>query len=295
MKTVILILIIAIGLGVSLRAIRERTASETALGAISTERDALRQNVARERRRVQAARDALASMRVAAGAEAVETVTPKSRPLSPEAALVNNPALLAESLRCRHDIPEWGLGHRFRAVGFSPEQIERWKQMVVQDEQRRLDLIAAVEAQGLGRNSETFKALQAENERLRRAKELEILGGLEPRYREYQRLEGTRAMVDWLTRAGVYLDEPITGEQVERATQVLAANARQTLRSGNGEECPIIDWTTTTGQLRDILSPSQIKTLQTLGQQFEKIGRASQLVDERTKLLTAQFKSQPGH
>ena len=165
--------------------------------------------------------------------------------------------------------------------------------MTVQDVQRRLDLIAAVETQGLGRNSDTFKALSAENQRRRREKEVEILDDLEPRYREYQRLEGIRGLVDWLTRTGVYQDETITGEQLERATRIIAANTGQVLRNGSGGAIPIIDWTAATVQLTDTLSPSQIATLQQVGQQFETIGRASQRVDERTKLLTAQFQSRP--
>jgi hypothetical protein len=293
-KTILLLVIIAIGVGVSVRAKHERTASEAALRDVSAEHDALRHNVARERQRLQLARDARSSPRVGSRSEAAGTITVPSRPLSPEAALANNPALLAEHLRNLRDVPDWGFAQMFHAVGFSPEQIAQWKQMIVQGSQRRLDLIAAVEAQGLGRNSETFKMLNAENEKLRRQREAEILGDLEPKYREYQRLEGTRGLVEWLTRTGVYLEEPITGQQIERATQILAANTREVLRSSNGQEAPVIDWATTAAQLKDILSPSQIATLQKLGEQFEKVGLASQRVDERTKLLTAQFKRQRG-
>jgi hypothetical protein len=293
-KTILLLVIIAIGVGVSVRAKHERTASEAALRDVSAEHAALRHNVTRERQRLQLARDARSSPRVGSRSEAAGTITAPSRPLSPEAALANNPALLAEHLRNLHDVPDWGFAQMFHAVGFSPEQIAQWKQMIVQGSQRRLDLIAAVEAQGLGRNSETFKMLNAENEKLRRQREAEILGDLEPKYREYQRLEGTRGLVEWLTRTGVYLEEPITGQQIERATQILAANTREVLRSSNGQEAPVIDWATTAAQLKDILSPSQIATLQKLGEQFEKVGLASQRVDERTKLLTAQFKRQRG-
>jgi hypothetical protein len=262
--------------------------------SLAKECAASRQNAAKEQQRWQIARDARASVQVVSRTAAAETASSKSRKLSPEAALANNPALLAEALQCRRDIADWSLGNLFRAVGFSPQQIEQWKQMIAQDAQRRLDLIAAVEAQGLGRNSETFKTLSAEHEKLRRARETEILGDLEPKYREYQRLEGTRGLVEWLTRTGVYQEEPITGAQLERATQILAANTRQISRSGSGEPAPSIDWATATAQLKDTLSPSQIATLQRVGKQYEAIDQAAQRVDERTKLLTAQFKSQPG-
>lgn len=293
MKTIVLILIIAIGVGAAFRAKQERTANEVATVVVTKEHEASQANVARERQRLQRARDARASGQVAPQA-AAETPAARPRKLSPEAALASNSALLAESLRYRHDVPDWGFGHMFSAVGFSPGQIEQWKQMIVQDAQRRLELIATVETQGLGRNSELFKTASAENEKLRRAQETGILGDLEPKYREYQRLERTRGMAEFLTRAGVYLEERITGEQVERATRILEANTRETLRNGSAEEVPVIDWAAATRQLKDALSPSQIATLQRVGQQFETIGRASQRVDERTKLLTAQFKSQPG-
>jgi hypothetical protein len=295
-KTIVpllLLLIIALGLGVSWHATRERMADESALAPVATERDALRQNVNRERQRLQLARDAQAAVRVGAHSDVAETTPTPSRPLGPEAALARNPALLAEHLRCRAEILEWGSGHLFHAVGFSPGQIEQWKQMIAQDEQRRLDLVAAVEAQGLGRSSETFKTLSAENEKLRRAREAEILGDLAPKYREYQRLEGTRSLVAWLTRTGVYLDEPITGEQIERATHIIAGNSRPGPGAGNREQAAAVDWTTVTAQLQGILSPAQIATLQRVGNQFETVNRAAQRVDERTKLLTAQFKSQP--
>jgi hypothetical protein len=292
-KTIVLIVIIAIGVAVSWRARRERAANETEMASISKEHEASRRKIAAERRRLQLAQDARASLAAPSPGEAAGTAPSGSRKLSPEAALASNPALLAEYLRYQHEVPDWSRGHMFRVVGFSPGQIEQWKQMTVQDVQRRLDLIAAVETQGLGRNSDTFKALSAENQRRRREKEVEILDDLEPRYREYQRLEGVRGLVEWLTRTGVYQDETITGEQLERATRIIAANTGQVLRSGSGGEIPIIDWTAATVQLKDTLSPSQIATLQRLGQQFETIVRASQRVEERTKLLTAQFQSRP--
>jgi hypothetical protein len=294
-KTILLILIIAIGLAVSGRAKRNRAARESAMASLSTEHDALLQNVGQDRQRLQMARDAHVSMRVVSPTKVVETASSQSRKLSSETALANNSSLLAEHLRCQHDVSEWWSSNMFRAVGLSAEQIEQWKQMIVQDEQRRLDLIAAVETQGPGRNSETFKRLNAENEKLRRAREAEILGELEPRYREYQRLDSTRNMVEWLARTGVYQEEAITGIQVERATQILAANTREIVRSGNGEQAPVIDWTAAAMQLKDTLSPAQIAMLQRVGQQFEAIGKASQRIDERTKLLTAQFTSQPRH
>ena len=75
--------------------------------------------------------------------------------------------------------------------------------------------------------------------------------------------------------------------------RVLAANTHEVLGIANRQDAPIIDWTAAAGQLKEVLSPAQIATLQTLATQFEKIGTAAQRVEERTKLLTSDFKSKP--
>lgn len=292
MKTVVLLLIIVLSLGFAVRARTERSANEAALSAVSVEREALRRDLVRERQRANTARDARAAIAAPAATEAGNPIGVKSRQPSPEAAIANNPALLERHLQARRERLDWGQGSMFRAVGFSPQQIERWKQMIVTDEQRRLDLIAAVETQGLDQRSDTYKALEAESKKFQREQEAEILGELEPKYREYQRSKGPRSLAQWLGRTSIYSEEPITGEQIERATQILAAHTQHVLATD--EATPVINWTAATTQLKTVLSPTQTATLQSLGLQFEKIGTLSQQVDQRTKLLTSQFKQQAG-
>ncbi|MBI5768043.1 MAG: hypothetical protein HZA93_09625 [Verrucomicrobia bacterium] len=291
MKTVVLIVIIALGLGFTIRARSERRASESALGSFTVEHAALLRNVAGARQRVEAARDTRAALSVAAPAETPVASAAKSRKLSPEAALANHPALLAEYQQTYRHVPDWWLGRTFRAVGFSPQQIEQWKDLLMQANQRQLDLIAAVETQGLDRKSDTFKTLEAENKKFQREKEAEILGGLAPKYREYQRSQEAWNLAQWLARASIYSEASITGVQIERTAQILAANMKQMLRARDGTTS-VVDWTVASVQLKDSLSPAQIAALQTVGLQFEKIAMVRQRVDERTNELTAQFKAQ---
>lgn len=292
MKTVALLVIIVLGLAFTIRARSERSVIEMAANSLPAEHAALLRNVAVERQRAEMARASRAAIAVASPTEAPAASAVNSRKLSPEAALANNPMLLTEHQQTYRYVPDWWWGTMFRAVGFSPLQIEQWKEMLMEAGQRQFDLIAAVEKQGLDRKTDTYKTLEAEYKRVQRQREAEILGALEPKYREYQRTRATRDLAQWLARTSIYSDEPVTGEQIDRTARTLAANTKENRKTSDGT-LPIVDWAAADGQLRDILSPTQIATLQTLGQQFEKIAIAAQRVDERTKELTAQFKAQP--
>jgi len=306
MKTKPTILVLAVLVLASLFAVRaNRQAGQTraAIAALVAQRAGLQAATATMDQRLRTATEALAQLERRTGqplgepdasggadaaasgkAAAAKPATPARR-LSAVSIITNDPQKTAEYAQNYRVYAGFFHGGMFKALGLSAEQTEKFKDLMVWQRQRQMDLDAAAEMQGLDRKSAAYKQLQAEHDKIVRTKEAELLGDLEPRYREYRRTYGVRGEVVCLVGNPYYSGEPMTLAQFERTTQILAANCQR------GQEQEVrretVNWEAARVQLRDVLSPTQIVTLGHIIQADVATAKAGAL----TKRLTAEFKA----
>jgi len=179
----------------------------------------------------------------------------------------------------------------FKALGMSPGQTERFKDVELWLQDARIDLHAAIAAQGLDPNGAEARKLWTDYDKLRTTKKAEALGEFADRYFEYLGTQSVRDYAQQLAWTGIYSGENISSAQVERTADVLIANTRRMVTGPGAKwlEWETLDWSAAQGQLKDLLSPSQIETL---GRFIEK-DKAQGRVNQQTRRLTAQFKGQP--
>lgn len=315
MKAFILMLAIALGLGLAVRATLASHRNAAAVRALTSEHQELRERISREQQRWQELHRASAATTTAKTSSAqpkpghepaappasstatVEPLKPTATvpKLSATAIVANNPKLMAEYLReYRSLMPVAGNLGIFKAVGLSADQIQAMKDLSGEKEQRRMELVAAVEIQGLDEQSDAYKALNAQNEQWWLKKQAEILGDLEPAYREYERTQDVRLNTAGLAVAASYTGELVTASQLEQVTQILAANS-QRIQSGPKTgfvKEDTVNWNVALGQLKGVLTPSQIETLRICYPAFVEFCKLNDEAIRRQDLLTAQFKKQ---
>ena len=277
------------------------------LGTLTAQRDEMRQKANVLEVRLRSANTALAASGDSptevepSGATTRESVAPRAsqtnsenggRHLSPMTLIANDPRKMAEHLKNVRDRAEMAYGPVFRAIGASPEQIEKFKDVEIALEQTRMDIQAAVDQQQLDPNSAACKKLWDDCNQARTAKRAEALGDVNNRLIDYDRSESVREIARMLAVAGVVTGERATADQVYRAGDILAANCQRWSKDsypGWTDEATI-DWDAAKEQLKTVLTPGQIDIL---GLTIANINVQAR-IKERTKLLTAEFKKQSG-
>ncbi len=293
-----------ISAGFAVRGAATAARANAAANDIARQRAALIAPMAAAQRRWQAAEAALAKIAQpsspAAGAApasvaadcsdrpAPPTIAP--RRLAAETLIANDPRKMAEHLAYFRGQLDLQFGGMFKVLGLSAEQIERFKDLKAWVKQRQMDLDAVADTLGLDRDSEGFKALQADHEKLRLAKEGELFGDLTARYREYYRTEVVRELARNLAWIGVYTDAPVTSAQIERATEILAAHSERQAAGSQRDWVArgTVNWDAAKLQLASVLSPDQTETLGRFVRMAAAQAKAVALKDR----LTADFKAQ---
>ena len=320
MKALLFILAIALGTGFAVRATLDTDRNASAVRRSRSEHDELRNKILHEQQRLQALRqtsagttafmatagqvtpndDAAARTTSTLAAAAESKLTAPSPNPSPIAVVANDPKLMPRALRDYR--VQIRLGN-LQSIGLSNSQIEALKDAMVEKEQRRMDLAAAVETQGLDQKSDTFKTLNAESERLHQKKEAEILGDLESAYREYGRARLVRWGVTAFALAALDTGEPVYATQFEQVTQILAANSERIQPNSDwaivftgwktGDvKADTVNWDVASPQLQGVLTPTQVETLRRHYQSDVASWNLEKQIWDREALLTAQFKKQ---
>ncbi|MDO8539303.1 MAG: hypothetical protein Q7S40_02600 [Opitutaceae bacterium] len=219
------------------------------------------------------------------GQKTVAKSGPGARRIGPQTIIANNPRMLAEYAKHHRLALDFGWGGLAKALGLSAEQTEKMKDQIFLHSQGFMDLKEAAEMDGLDPNSEGFHRLEVERGKLGNKKFTEILGDIFPLFREWGHTWPVRDRVVELAGTAIYSGEPLTSTQVERATQILAANS-QRLQTGRVDD-KTINWNTASVHLQGVLSPAQIATL---GDIIE-YGAKQRKTDARQTQLTAEFKA----
>jgi len=315
MKTKFSIIILtgaALGLAFAVRATRQIDEARTTMAALAQQSTALRASIDRMEQRLQAAKDGLSRVgqKTAtmpgkrSGADTTATNSESDLParraevrLSPETIIANDPQKMAEYSKHFRASLDYSLGGMFKALNLSPEQRAKFKDLRVKQEQRRMDMRAAVENQGIAVSSDAHVTLHDALFKESRQQEAELLGSgpLAAQYLEYRNLWWLRETPRRLASIEAYPDAPITAAQVELVTEIVAKNSQ--CRPGGGfswENWTTINWDAVGAQLQGVLSPSQLATLR----QYARPMEAHTALTKRNLELIAEAKKasfQPGN
>jgi DNA repair exonuclease SbcCD ATPase subunit len=160
-------------------------------------------------------------------------------------------------------------GVLFRKLGLTPSEIERFQDIAARKEEQNLDLdgILESEAQQNGAVSpETKRAVEKLREQVKSEAETarkELLGEERSKaLEEYNRTAETRRLVGDVAGAAAVAGIPLTPEQAEQLTKVLA-NASDGYPQGGAAAPWKIDWKRADEQARGILSAPQMQYFQT--------------------------------
>lgn len=204
------------------------------------------------------------------------------------AAVLNDPARKAAYVvdyRASLDLSNGGV---FKALGLSPELIEKFKDKKVEDQLGWLEFRATADRHGLDWDSDGRDALRRGEIKLNGVNLAKLFGPqLTARWNRHRESQNVRDLVQRVASTGAYLEESMTSAQVETTTDTLIANARAR-DPRNAFRGWQINWEAARAQLEGALSPPQVAALQLFVQEQE----ADYLVAQRITQLTAQFKTQ---
>lgn len=295
-----IVLVLAFVIG---RATFRTNRSEAERQTLAPQSAALREKAGRLEQRLRAARAAAVALEFSSAGSAADRHAPGavvapsdnqgSAPagngarLSAQTIIANSPPKMKTYLAEFRETLDLDYGGMFKALGLTPAQIQKFKELQVALLASKMDLQAAIETQALDPNGAEAKQLLADWQRSRTAKESEVLGAGIESFRAYNRMRDARELAKSLVWTSVYAGESISCSQVEQTAQVLAANSRYGRMEGNS-----INWEAAKDQLRGSLSPSQIATLATRIEQIAVDARVNQQINQRVAALTAEFKSQ---
>lgn len=233
MKTKIAITLVAavlLALGVVIREAWRSRESARVAEELEGRRAELGSRIAAAESLLRAARDATATLEreiAAVPDRAADTSSTLPRKLSPLAQIANDPVKMAaytRDFRASLDLTHGGLK---TLRGLSPELFEKIKDLKTSFEQRRMDVLAAAEMQGMDLKGPAYRALQREEATERANREAELLGPLLEPYREFDLTQEFRYNVGRLGSCEVYPEKPLTSVEVEQAIAILARHAKR--------------------------------------------------------------------
>ena len=192
----------------------------------------------------------------------------------------------------------------FRNLNLSPEQLEQFKNLLVEKQTAMTDALAAARAQGIDpRNDpQEFRKLVADAQAEVDASIKSSLGDAAyVQYQQYQQTLPQRTTVNQLQQSLSYTPTPLTGAQTEQMVQILAANSPASANSAaaNGRAAvasafgvgfggqlgsPVTNDAIT--QSQTVLSPAQVQALQ-------QLQAAQQAQAQLTQAMRDQFRNTP--
>jgi hypothetical protein len=174
----------------------------------------------------------------------------------------------------------------YARLNLTPEQMANFERMETEHWLRVQDILASSRAQGVPTTDAAFIALNREEQARFDREQLELLGPAADReLREYLRLAPARAMANALAGNAIYTD-PLTKEQGERMTQILADNSAS-YRKGGRAQNQDIDTGQTLAQLQGVLSPAQFALFKKTFTAQLALNAIGPLITEATKKTAA--------
>lgn len=194
-----------------------------------------------------------------------------------DVALQKNPRLQAGYLASERMNLAMRYGPLLQELGLTPEQADRFNNLMAEHTERLLDLKLIARAQGLAESDPANATLVKQADDQLSAAQLDLLGvSGDLRLQEYERTLPVRGQASALAGALALTDSPLSAQQAEQVTQILANASKGYQRGGkadrpmpgNGEPLtPLmlahqtveetVDWGTVLTQSRGVLSDAQ--------------------------------------
>ena len=159
-------------------------------------------------------------------------------------------------------------GPFFRQLGLTPTQVARFQDLMIKRAEQDMDLQAVAQSQGLSPGSPALVTLRKQAEDELRSAQTALLGptGYE-QWQQYERTVGVRPVVQKFVGAAALEALPLTAQQAEQLTQILAEASPRYAKGGKANFSEV-DWTVADRRLAGVFSETQLK----LFQQIEPMG-----------------------
>lgn len=214
--------------------------------------------------------------------------------------LMNNPEAQRLAALQQRSVLDARYAALFKKLNLSPQQLEQFKNLLVEKRAAVADVMAAAREQGLtGRdNRDEIRALMQNAQEEIDASIRSTIG--ESAYSQYESFEQTqpqRTTVERLEQRLSYTDSPLSSEQSEQLVAVLAATSGETSNAANraprnaaarlgfpaggGGGAQITD--ATVQQASSVLSTAQLQALQQVQQEQQAQAQLGQIVREQLR------------
>ena len=217
-----------------------------------------------------------------------------------EVALQKNPRLQAGYLASERTNLALRYGPLLQRLGLTPDQTEKFNDLMAEHTARLLDLKLTARAQGITEPDQANATLiQQADERLSAA-QLDLLGDAGyQQLQEYERTLPVREQAGMLAGALALTDTPLSTQQAEQITQIIA-NASKGYQGGGRADMPMpgngelltplmlahqavaetIDWGAVLTQARGVLSESQFALFEASVTKDQSVVRLFNLIQQ---------------
>jgi hypothetical protein len=150
----------------------------------------------------------------------------------------------------------------YASAHLSPEQIDRFEELMTEAEQDRLDLQAAAKTQGLATNDPTLAKTRQQAEEKLQSAQREILG--DTGYQELERWNRQRPLrgfTSLLANLVAPSGEPLTAPQCDQLLDILSRTSSQ-YQAGGQADILTVDSKLAVQEAKPLLTPIQFSALQ---------------------------------
>lgn len=282
-----------LALGLAVHEARQAGQARQASIVAAAERDALRSQMARRGNRIHETGEADgAPDRTVAAGDDPSRISRRAVGTSASPAGSTMDLLLSDPVYQELSVRQYraGLplthGPFYRKRGLSPEQVAEFERILTEQHQAMTDAMAAARSQGFSLSDPALKAVPISDVSTPKLRELLGEAGFDE-YRAYSQSLKSRRALDPLVVSLYHTDTPLTLEQADRLTALMAQNTPKTPVSGMMSLAASPDWDTLIGQAEKVLSSPQLGQLRALAEK----ARIDRECNNRQQQLVAQATS----
>lgn len=209
-----------------------------------------------------------------------EPAPPRTRLEAVERLLVSNPRLA--SLYVRQETIRYGskYGPLYEALSLEPAEVEQFERILGDYAQAASDIRVAALTKGLKTDDPAVFTLLTQASEQRAAKLQELLGTADyDRYKEYEQTVAGRGLSNWLATEMYYTEHPVSRTQADELARIALRHSAAQTKTG------IADWDAILAESKQILSPEQLRAIQTMKAQAELGMEISKITDPVVKEL----------
>jgi hypothetical protein len=179
----------------------------------------------------------------------------------------------------------------YAKLGLSPEQISKYEDIVTNHFLRMQDIAESAQSQKILRTDPVI--VQMENEENQQYMQ-EMTQNLDPAEGQaiaaFEKLSPARALVNAVAGNMYYTDDPLTPQQADQLTQILANNSAHYV-GGRHVDMKDLDMATALTQAQAVLSPAQLAALNNINQGSQSLTQYQKVMQSLTPPPGAQNQS----